>query len=71
MATAEIEVQRLKRQLRDAEEASQKAAKYGLELLDSQADLQSQMEDQRKEMTNDIEVRQAAEVRQPLLLGKH
>ncbi|XP_066572610.1 protein Spindly [Amia ocellicauda] len=56
MATAEdCEIQRLRCRLKEAEEAMQKAAQYGLQLLDCQLELQNKLEEQRTEMTNSIE----------------
>uniref|UniRef100_A0A8C5QKU8 Protein Spindly n=1 Tax=Leptobrachium leishanense TaxID=445787 RepID=A0A8C5QKU8_9ANUR len=46
---------KLRRQLKEAEEERIKAAQYGLELLESQSDLQNQLEEQRSEMTTTIE----------------
>lgn len=58
MSTAEVsETQRLRFKLKEAEEALEKAAQYGLQLLESQHELQNQLEEQRAEMTNTIEVR--------------
>ncbi|KAE8614453.1 hypothetical protein XENTR_v10008167 [Xenopus tropicalis] len=48
-------VLKLRRQLKEAEEERIKAAQYGLELLESQSDLQNQLEEQRNEMTSTIE----------------
>lgn len=45
----------LRRQLKEAEGERIKAAQYGLELLESQSDLQNQLEEQRNEMTTTIE----------------
>ncbi|XP_039632428.1 protein Spindly [Polypterus senegalus] len=50
------EVQRLRCKLKETEEALEKAAQYGLQLLESQHELQNQLEEQRAEMTNSIEV---------------
>ncbi|KAK1159165.1 protein Spindly-B-like isoform X3 [Acipenser oxyrinchus oxyrinchus] len=56
MSTAEVsETQRLRFKLKEAEEALEKAAQYGLQLLESQHELQNQLEEQRAEMTNTIE----------------
>ncbi|KAG5263528.1 hypothetical protein AALO_G00265800 [Alosa alosa] len=49
------DVQRLQRKLNEKEEEVQKAAQYGLQLLDDQLNLQSKLEDQRVEMTNAME----------------
>ncbi|XP_029112976.1 protein Spindly isoform X2 [Scleropages formosus] len=49
------EVQQLRCKLKEAEESLQKAAQYGLQLLDGQLDLQNQLEEQRVEMTNSVE----------------
>ncbi|KAM8973682.1 protein Spindly [Pelodytes ibericus] len=46
---------KLRRKLKEAEEERIKAAQYGLELLESQSDLQNQLEEQRNEMTGTIE----------------
>ncbi|XP_048883900.1 protein Spindly isoform X2 [Brienomyrus brachyistius] len=54
--SGDSEVQRLRCKLKEAEESLQKAAQYGLELLDGQLDLQNQLEEQRVEMTNTLEV---------------
>ncbi|XP_040200616.1 protein Spindly isoform X2 [Rana temporaria] len=54
MAQSDI-VLKLQRQLKEAEEERNKAAQYGLKLLESQSDLQNQLEDQRNEMTLVIE----------------
>ncbi|XP_073476823.1 protein Spindly isoform X1 [Aquarana catesbeiana] len=48
-------VLKLQRQLKEAEEERSKAAQYGLKLLESQSDLQNQLEEQRNEMTLVIE----------------
>uniref|UniRef100_A0AAY4DZR1 Protein Spindly n=1 Tax=Denticeps clupeoides TaxID=299321 RepID=A0AAY4DZR1_9TELE len=45
----------LRCKLRETEEALQKAAQYGLELLDDQLTLQNKLEEQRIEMTNALE----------------
>ncbi|KAJ8352424.1 hypothetical protein SKAU_G00239000 [Synaphobranchus kaupii] len=49
------DVLRLRCKLQEAEESLQKAAQYGLQLLDGQLDLQNQLEEQRIEMTNALE----------------
>ncbi|MBN3320689.1 SPDLA protein, partial [Atractosteus spatula] len=54
-AAEDSEVQRLRCKLKEAEESLQKAAQYGLQLLDDQLDLQNRLEEQRTEMTNSIE----------------
>lgn len=54
--SGDSEVQQLRCKLKEAEESLQKAAQYGLELLDGQLDLQNQLEEQRVEMTNTLEV---------------
>uniref|UniRef100_W5N2P6 Protein Spindly n=1 Tax=Lepisosteus oculatus TaxID=7918 RepID=W5N2P6_LEPOC len=54
-AAVDSEVQRLRCKLKEAEESLQKAAQYGLQLLDDQLDLQNRLEEQRTEMTNSIE----------------
>ncbi|KAG8579059.1 hypothetical protein GDO81_010700 [Engystomops pustulosus] len=46
---------KLRRQLKEAEEERDRAAQYGLQLLESQSDLQNQLEEQRNEMTVTIE----------------
>ncbi|KAM3925806.1 protein Spindly isoform 2-T2 [Leptodactylus fuscus] len=46
---------KLRRQLKEAEEERDRAAQYGLQLLESQSDLQNQLEEQRNEMTITIE----------------
>ncbi|KAG7465006.1 hypothetical protein MATL_G00171640 [Megalops atlanticus] len=53
--TGDSEVQQLRCRLKEAEESLQKAAQYGLQLLDGQLDLQNQLEEQRIEMTNAME----------------
>ncbi|XP_023650742.1 protein Spindly [Paramormyrops kingsleyae] len=53
--SGDSEVQRLRCKLKEAEESLQKAAQYGLQLLDGQLDLQNQLEEQRVEMTNTLE----------------
>lgn len=54
MASSELEV--LRRKLKEKEEACQKAAQYGLQLMDDQLNLQMQLDEQRKEMANAMEV---------------
>lgn len=56
MSLTESEIQRLQQKVEEAEEALQKAAQYGLQLLDDKMDLQNKLEDQRIEMTTLIEV---------------
>lgn len=56
MSLTESKIQRLQQKLEEAEEALQKAAQHGLELLDDKMDLQNKLEDQRIEMTALIEV---------------
>ncbi|XP_053574540.1 protein Spindly [Bombina bombina] len=46
---------KLRRQLKEAEEERMKAAQYGLKLLESQIDLENQLEEKQNEMTNIIE----------------
>ncbi|XP_073507199.1 protein Spindly isoform X3 [Phyllobates terribilis] len=46
---------KLQRQLKEVEEERGRAAQYGLQLLESQSDLQNQLEEQRCEMTSVIE----------------
>ena len=53
---AEEEVQRLRSRLKESEEQVQQAAHAGLNLLNQQVELQTQLEEQRVEMTNAIEV---------------
>ncbi|GAA6096897.1 protein Spindly isoform X1 [Tachysurus ichikawai] len=53
--TMDSEIQKLQKKLEEAEEALQKAAQYGLQLLDDKMDLQNNLEDQRIEMTALIE----------------
>ncbi|XP_005991878.1 protein Spindly [Latimeria chalumnae] len=48
-------VLKLHRQLKEAEEERMKAAQYGLQLLESQSELQNQLEELRNEMTGNIE----------------
>lgn len=50
------DVQLLQCKLKEKEEALQKAAQYGLQLLDDQLNLQNKLEEQRIEMTNAMEV---------------
>lgn len=56
MSLTEREIQRLQQKVAESEEALQKAAQYGLQLLDDKMDLQNKLEDQRIEMTALIEV---------------
>lgn len=56
MSLTEHEIQRLQQKVAESEEALQKAAQYGLQLLDDKMDLQNKLEDQRIEMTALIEV---------------
>ncbi|KAF5895613.1 protein Spindly isoform X2, partial [Clarias magur] len=51
----ESEIKRLQQKVEEAEEALQKAAQYGLQLLADKMDLQNKLEDQRIEMTFLIE----------------
>ncbi|XP_040298759.1 protein Spindly [Bufo bufo] len=46
---------KLRSQLKEAEEERDRAAQYGLQLLESQSDLQNQLEEQRNEMTGTID----------------
>ncbi|XP_075712513.1 protein Spindly isoform X2 [Rhinoderma darwinii] len=46
---------KLQRQLKEVVEERDRAAQYGSQLLESQSDLQNQLEDQRNEMTSTIE----------------
>ncbi|KAM9470183.1 protein Spindly isoform 1-T1 [Clarias gariepinus] len=55
MSLTESEIQRLQQKVEEAEEALQKAAQYGLQLLADKMDLQNKLEDQRIEMTFLIE----------------
>lgn len=52
----EEEMQWLKSQLRETEVQLQKAAQAGLDLLNQQTELQDQLDEQRIEMTNALEV---------------
>ncbi|XP_068133511.1 protein Spindly isoform X2 [Hyperolius riggenbachi] len=49
-------IMKLRHRLKEAEEERNKAAQYGLQLMESQSDLQNQLEEQRNEMTNTIEI---------------
>uniref|UniRef100_A0A8C7QF43 Spindle apparatus coiled-coil protein 1 n=1 Tax=Oncorhynchus mykiss TaxID=8022 RepID=A0A8C7QF43_ONCMY len=51
-----ILIQRLQHKLKEEECALQKAAQYGLQLLDGQLDLQNKLDEQRIEITNHVEV---------------
>lgn len=53
----ECKSQCLQHKLEDAEEALQKAAQYGLQLLNDKLDLQTKLEEQRTELTAVIEVK--------------
>ncbi|KAI5105045.1 protein Spindly isoform X1 [Silurus meridionalis] len=53
--STECEIQRLQQKAEEAQEALQKAAQYGLQLLDDKMDLQNMLEEQRIEMTSLIE----------------
>ncbi|XP_031175562.1 protein Spindly [Sander lucioperca] len=53
---AEEEIQRLRSQLREKEELVRQAAQAGLDVLNQQTELQSQLDEQRVEMTNALEV---------------
>ena len=55
----ENEVPLLKCKLKEMEEQLQKSAQYGLQLLDGQQELENRIEEERIEMTNTMEVRQA------------
>ncbi|KAM9311583.1 protein Spindly [Gastrophryne carolinensis] len=46
---------KLQRKLKEAEEERDRAAQYGLQLLESQSELQNQLEEQHNEMTSTIE----------------
>ncbi|XP_078117128.1 protein Spindly [Sander vitreus] len=52
---AEEEIQRLRSQLREKEELVRQAAQAGLDVLNQQTELQSQLDEQRVEMTNALE----------------
>ncbi|KAF1384441.1 hypothetical protein PFLUV_G00120270 [Perca fluviatilis] len=52
---AEEEIQRLRTQLREKEELIHQAAQAGLDVLNHQTELQSQLHEQRVEMTNALE----------------
>lgn len=54
---AEEEIKVLRIQLREKEEQVHKAAQAGLDLLNQQVELQNQLDEQRVEMTNALEVR--------------
>lgn len=56
MSLTESKTEKLQQKLEEAEEALQKAAQYGLQLLDDKMDLQNKLEDQRIEWTALIEV---------------
>uniref|UniRef100_A0A4W3IPC4 Uncharacterized protein n=1 Tax=Callorhinchus milii TaxID=7868 RepID=A0A4W3IPC4_CALMI len=49
-------VLQLRQQLQEVEEQRMKAAQYGLQLLESQAELQNQLMESRAEFTTSIEV---------------
>ncbi|XP_058253323.1 protein Spindly isoform X1 [Hemibagrus wyckioides] len=51
----ESEIQRLQQKLEEAELALQKAGQYGVQLLNNQSDLHNKLEEQRNEMTAQIE----------------
>ncbi|KAL0973985.1 hypothetical protein UPYG_G00213890 [Umbra pygmaea] len=55
MSTSADEIQRLRCKLNETEDALQKAAQYGLQLLNGELDLQNKLEEQRIEMTNTVE----------------
>lgn len=54
---AEEEIKVLRIQLREKEEQVHQAAQAGLDLLNQQVELQNQLDEQRVEMTNALEVR--------------
>jgi chromosome segregation ATPase len=56
LESAEEVIQRLRSRLKESEEQVQQAAHAGLDLLNQQVELQTQLEEQRVEMTNTIEV---------------
>lgn len=56
MSDTEREIQTLQQKVEEAENALQKAAQYGLQLLDDKIDIQNKLEEQRIEMTAVIEV---------------
>ncbi|XP_076878012.1 protein Spindly [Brachyhypopomus gauderio] len=55
MSVTEAEIERLRKKVEDTDEALQRAAQYGLQLLDDKMDLQNNLEEQRIEMTAVIE----------------
>ncbi|XP_022539359.2 protein Spindly [Astyanax mexicanus] len=55
MSFAESEILALRQKVDESEQALQKAAQYGLQLLDDKMDLQNKLEEQRVEMTAVIE----------------
>lgn len=59
------DILKLRCKLKEAEESLQKAAQYGLQLLDGQLDLQNQLEEQRVEMTNAMEVNEESTAADP------
>lgn len=65
------EIQKLQKKLEEAEEALQKAAQYGLQLLDDKMDLQNNLEDQRIEMTALIEVSFISVTYKDIHISKH
>lgn len=52
----EDENERLRSKLKESEEEARRAALAGLDLLKQLAELQDRLEEQRVEMTNDLEV---------------
>uniref|UniRef100_A0A3B4CJY6 Protein Spindly n=1 Tax=Pygocentrus nattereri TaxID=42514 RepID=A0A3B4CJY6_PYGNA len=56
MSATDGEIQTLRQKVEETEVALQKAAQYGLQLLDDKMDLQNKLEEQRIEMTAVIEV---------------
>uniref|UniRef100_A0A8C5CVZ7 Protein Spindly n=1 Tax=Gadus morhua TaxID=8049 RepID=A0A8C5CVZ7_GADMO len=56
LESAEEVIQRLRSRLKESEEQVQQAAHAGLDLLNQQVELQTQLEEQRVEMTNTIEI---------------
>ncbi|XP_072518970.1 protein Spindly isoform X1 [Salminus brasiliensis] len=55
MSLTDSEIQTLRQKVEESEHALQKAAQYGLQLLDDKMDLQNKLEEQRIEMTAVIE----------------
>uniref|UniRef100_A0A8B9GQF0 Uncharacterized protein n=1 Tax=Astyanax mexicanus TaxID=7994 RepID=A0A8B9GQF0_ASTMX len=55
MSFTESEILALRQKVDESEQALQKAAQYGLQLLDDKMDLQNKLEEQRVEMTAGLE----------------